>query len=90
MIDFKDDESVKRAIYSAPDFVKQALRKRYIEQLNAECETMSRVSFWRFLAIHEAFIGGVGLVEVSKKTGMKQLDVGYLIEQAMSAVKNGG
>lgn len=90
MVDFKDAASVKRAIDNAPDFVKKALRGRYIAQLNAECETMSAVSFWRFLAVHEAFMGGAGLVEVSKQTGMTQLDVGYLVEQAMAAVKNGG
>lgn len=51
MVDFKDAASVKRAIDNAPDFVKKALRGRYIAQLNAECETMSAVSFWRFLAV---------------------------------------
>lgn len=35
-------------------------------------------------------MSGAGLVEVSKQTGMTQLDVGYLVEQAMAAVKNGG
>ena len=87
-ISLRDPDKSQLLVEGCPSAIKEVLRTRYIQlcKKNQDLEFVIGVTFWRFIAIYQAFMSGLTMEDVKKQTGLDDTDLEYLLSEAMGVV----